>query len=152
MILDAQTQLWDAVALSGDAVSTNGYDTGLTAGIDFAVGQPICAIITVDVAADSTTGDETYAFEFVQSAAAALTSPDVLVRISYTAAEVAAGALAAGKKIVLAAPPGRISKRYLGLNYDGGGTTPTITVTAWLAGLDMVEIHKYYADAVVISG
>ncbi len=149
MFIDAQTLLWDAAALTIDAVSTNTYDTG-AAGNDISIGQPLALVIQVDVAADSTTGDETYKFQVIQSAAAALSSADILVEVPFTNA-LAQTLLTAGKIIVVPIPPGSITKRYIGANFDGGGTTPTITVTAWITPQSMIQRDKYYADAITIS-
>jgi hypothetical protein len=95
--------------------------------------------------------DETYTFEFIQSTVTALTSPDVLASGLFTNAQ-AATDLVAGKKVILLMPPGRITKRHIGLRATLAGTTPGITYTAYIAGADMAEIHKYYADAVTITG
>lgn len=160
MLIDAQTLLWSAAALTSDAASTNTYDLGAAysggsangSAIDPSVGEPLCAVINVGVAADNTTGDETYAFEVIQSANADLSSPDVLIRVPFTNAQVTAGLLAAGSNIIIPIPSGSVTKRYLGLNYDGSGTTPTITVTAWITALSMVQRDKkYYASATVIN-
>lgn len=144
-IRDALCLLSDAQAVTADAVSTNSYDSA-AAGNEIGIGEPLALVITVDVAADSTTGDETYVFEFIESAAAALTSPTVLVERA-----VAAASLTAGAQVVLPLPPDAKSKRYLGAQYDVGGTTPTITVTAFIAPLSSVQNYKAYADAITIN-
>lgn len=158
MFIDAQCQLSSAQAITADAVSTNAYDlgalpTGTANGsrVDPSIGEPMGIVIVVTVAADSTTGDETYAFEAIQSTVTALTSPDVLVRVPFTAAQAAAGALAAGTVIVVPLPSGSITKEFIGLNYDVGGTTPTITVSSWLAPLSEIQKQKFYTSAIVVS-
>lgn len=150
MYVDAQTLLWDAAALSTDAASTNTYDTG-AAGNDISAGESLCAVLSVDVAADITTGDETYKFQVIQSASSNLGTPTVLVEVPFTAAQVTAGLLAAGKIIIIPIPPGSITQRYLGLYFDGGGTTPTITVTAFIAPQRMIQRDKHYAKGYTIS-
>src|SRR3990167_4171654 len=77
MFIDAQALLSDAQAVTADAASTNTYDSG-AAGTDITEGEPLGIGISVDVAADFTTGDETYEFHAIQSANANLSSPDVL--------------------------------------------------------------------------
>lgn len=145
MILDAQTLLWDAAALSSDAASSNTYDSG-AAGNDIGIGEPLAALITVDVAADFTTGNETYIFNLIQSANADLSSPDILVSRTILAAD-----LTAGSSHIINLPPGAKTKRYLGLSFDGGGTTPTITVTAAILPLQMIEKRKNYPKGYTIS-
>lgn len=145
MYLDAQTLLSDAQAFSADATSTNTFDSGLATN-DISIGEPMGIGISVDVAADFTTGDETYEFQAIQSANANLTSPDILA-----ARTIAAANLTAGSFHVLPIPPGSKTKQYLGLYFNGGGTTPTVTVTAWIAPLSMLAKHKNYPDALTIS-
>jgi hypothetical protein len=138
MFLDALLLVSDLQAVTVDAVSTNTIDLGNpTVKNAIGSGEPLAFLITVDVAADFTTTDETYSFEVIQSANANLSSPDVLVARTYINAQ--AAELAAGKRVIIAIPPGKPDKRYLGINYNTGGTTPTITVTAALMPLAMAE-------------
>lgn len=145
MILDTQALLSDAQAVTADAVSTNTYDSG-AAGNDVSIGEELCIMVTVDTAADFTTGDETYAFQVIQSANANLSSPDVLSVRTVLAADLTAGA-----KIHLPIPMGSKSKRYLGLNYDVGGTSPSVTVTAAIVPSKFADVYKAYADGITIS-
>ena len=144
MITDAQCTLSDAQALTATAVSTNSYDTLLAAN-DIFIGNPLAVVITVDVAADFTTANETYEFQVVASAVTALTTPTVLASRT-----ILATALTAGSQHVIPVPPLAKILRHVGMNYVLGGTTPTITVTAILQPLDMVDMRKYYADAITI--
>ncbi len=144
-IRDAQTQLCSAQAFSADAASENTYDTG-AAGNDIAEGEPLGIGITPTVAADATTGDETYEFQVIQSANADLSSPDILGTIVPGRA-----ILTVGSRHILPIPPGRITKRYLGLYFNGGGTTPTITVDAFIAPLSFLGGWKAYADGFSIT-
>lgn len=141
MYVDALTLLSDAQAVTADAVSTNTIDLGASSPArQIGDGEPMAIGLTVDVAADHTTGDETYTFEVIQSAAANLGSPDILASYTIAAADLAAGSIHA-----LPIPPGGPTKRYLGLNYNTGGTSPTITVTAWLTALSLISKLKNYA-------
>lgn len=149
MFVDALLLLSDAQAVSADAVSTNTIDLGnVTPKRDIGTGEPMEVVIQIDVAADFTTGDETYAFEVISSAAANLGTPTVLAR-----RVIAASLLTAGSIHRIPVPPGSITQRYLGVNYDVGGTTPSVTVTAFLQPSSMGSVEKpvSYADAVTIS-
>jgi hypothetical protein len=149
MFVDALLLLSDAQAVTADAVSTNTVDLGaVTPQRDLGTGEAMELVIQVDVAADFTTTDETYAFEFIQSANANLSSADVLARRA-----ILASALTAGSIHKIPVPGGSVSKRYVGVNYDVGGTTPTITVTAFLQPASMASLAKptAYADAITIS-
>lgn len=146
MILDALLVVSDAQAITADAVSTNTIDLGASSpSREIGTGEPMVMLVTVDVAADFTTGDETYAFELIQSANANLSSATILNRRVLTAAQLAAGAIFA-----IDVPGGTPSARYLGMNYDVGGTTPTLTVTAALVPKNFVDWIKPYAKNYVV--
>lgn len=142
MYMDALLMLSDAQAITVDAVSTNTIDLGNpTVKNRIGTGEPLVVAVQVDVAADITTGDETYAIEVISSASANLSSPTVIGRYVLTAAQ-----LAIGKKFALPIPSGMPTQRYLGLNYDTGGTTPTATITASVMPANMAEAeYTYYA-------
>ena len=155
MIRDSQTSLWEAAALTSTAVSTNCYDlgAGYTTGTsngdarDPSVGIPEGVILCVGVAADHTTGDETYEFDIITATASDLTTGQLIVNqhiILYSD-------LTAGKKYWLPIDAGRVTQRYLGAKYIGAGTTPTITVTAWLGAWYEFEKIKYYPSAIVVN-
>jgi Bbp16-like protein len=138
MILDSLLTLSDAQALTASAYSTNTVDLGnVTPKRDIGVGEGLAVIVTVDVAADATTGDETYQFEFVQSANADLSSHDSLEAVA-----IARGDLVAGYSFTIPLSSGRITKRYVGLRFTLGGTTPLITVTASIQPRSMASLAK----------
>lgn len=149
MILDAHTLLSDAQAVTADAASTNTYDTG-AAGNDISPGEPLGIVFSIDVAADGTTTDETYEFQVIQSANADLSSPDIL-----SARAIGYATLTVGSVHVLPIPPDSVTKRYLGAYYNVGGTTPTVTVTSWIAPLSMIQtggaVVGQFADGITIS-
>lgn len=122
MIADKQSQFSDAQAVTADAASTNVIDLGTAyPGMGFGdfAGN---IVINCDVALGGTTPtlvvqlqqDDNSAFD---SAATILSTASV-------------SALAAGAQLVMAIPPGLITERYIRLNYDVGGTSPTVTLTA----------------------
>lgn len=142
MILDALLLLSDAQAFSADAYTTNTVDL-LAANRRIGTGEALAVLITIDVAADFTTGDETYVFQFVQSVNADLSSHDVLSSMTLTAAQ-----LAQGTRHVLDVPIGQPTKRYIGGRFDGGGTTPTVTATIAIVPRSFVEAPKTYNPGV----
>lgn len=145
MILDSQLKLSSAQALTATAVSTNTVDEA-SASNDISVGEPLVMVVKVDVAADSTTGDETYEFQVIQSAAANLGSPDVLASRVIAAADLSAGSLH-----YIPIPPGSKSKQYMGARYVLAGTTPSVTVTSYFQPQNMIQVEKVYPDNIVIS-
>lgn len=158
MIIDAQTQLAASVALTSTALLTNAYDCGAIptggtangAAVDISIGEPMCVIVAVVVAADSTTGDETYEFDVIQSASNTLSSADILAKYPIAAANVLA-LLPAGAILCLPIPPHSVTKQWLGVNYIGGGTTPTITVSAWIAPISMLQAYRYYTTLINVA-
>jgi len=141
MFFDALLLVSDAQALSATAVSTNTIDLGAPAvARRIGSGEQIGFLVTVDVAADFTTTDETYSIQAISSASANLSSPTVLSSVTLTSAN-----RPAGSKIYVPVPKQTPIQRYIGLNYVLGGTTPTITVTAALVLGSMVEDQTIYA-------
>jgi hypothetical protein len=96
-------------------------------------------MMSVDVAADAGTGDETYEFQLITSASADLSSPTVIASraISRTL-------LTAGSQHFLDVPMGVITQRYLGARLVLGGTTPTITATIDIAPRSFVQRWTTY--------
>lgn len=138
MILDAYLMLSDAQAFTATAVSTNTIDLGGT-NRDIGAGEPLSALLAVDVAADVTTGDETYTFELITSATANLASPTVIASRVITAAQ-----LTLGSKHYLDVPMGVITQQYLGARLTLAGTTPTITASIWIIPRKLAEIWRTY--------
>lgn len=148
MILDAQMLLSDAQALTATALSTNTFDA-VIAGNNLSTGEKLGICFTVDVAADFTTGDETYQFQVIQSANADLSAQDVLVET--TVAYLTATKLAKGYRLVLPIPPELVTKRYLGARYVLAGTTPLLTVTAEILPMSFMQADHVYPKNFTIS-
>lgn len=148
MILDKLSTLSDAQALTATAISTNVVDLAAAAN-GLPDGEPLEVVLTVDVAADFTTGDETYDVSVDTSAVVGLTTPTQL-----TSRTIAAAALTAGSRHHFPLPSGVSMLRYLGINYTLGGTTPTITVTASVQPVNMASetgVSKHYPSGSVIA-
>jgi len=148
MFLDSQLLLSDAQALTATAVSTNTIDTALATN-EIGTGEPMALVFVVDTAADTVSGDETYQFQLIQSANANLSSQDVLLQTD--TAFITRSYLVAGAKVVIPIPAGMKTKRYLGARYVLGGTTPSVTVTAFIQPLNMVQMDNNYPDGITIS-
>lgn len=157
MILDAQNQFSDSQAVTADAVGTNVID--LSVDRSLGNGEPMAVVFTVEVAADQTSGDEDYTFDVeYASNAAQSTGRQLIGRRVFESGTPAAPAqdadlLVAGFTFAIPIPPTKLSEseRYLGVRYDVAGTTPTITVSAHLVPLSMVQIENNYADGITIS-
>lgn len=144
MIIDAQCLLSDAQAITTTTVSTNTYDTG-AAGNSTDVGEPMCIAFSIDVAAVTATGDETYQFQVIQSANADLSSQDVLVATDTSF--ITRATLVAGYRFYLPIPPGLKTKRYIGARYvTAGNADRAVTVTATIQPLRAIQNEKTYAS------
>ena len=145
MYIDAQQLFSDAQAVTTDAVGTNVISLSVARSIGN--GEPMGVVFVVDVAADQTTGDEDYTFDVEYATDAAQTTGRQLVgrRVfesgTPTAPAQNADLLVAGFKFVVPVPPTQSDEDeiYLGIRYDTLGTTPTITCTAYLAPMSMIE-------------
>lgn len=152
MILDAQHAFSDAQALTATALSTNVYDLSIDRSIGN--GTPMGVLFVVDVAADQGTGDEDYTFaiEYASDAGITTARQEVGRRIfesgTPTAPAQNADLLVAGFQFVIPIPPAALSEteRYLGVRYTLAGTTPTLTVSAYLTPLDQIDNRAYFAS------
>lgn len=144
MYIDSQLLFSDAQAVTADAGSTNIVDLGIARNLFD--GEPLAVVLVVDVAADGTTTDETYEFQIETDGDVAFGSPTDLV-----AQSIGYASLTAGSKHILPIPAGAAVERYLRVYYNVGGTTPTITVTAFLQPYSLVQKDKVYAKNYTIS-
>lgn len=158
MYVDAQQLFSDAQAVTADAVGTNVID--LSADRSIGTGEPMAVVFVVDVAADQTTGDEDYTFDVEYASDAAQTTARKLIgrRVfesgTPTAPAMDADLLVAGFKFVIPIPPTVLSEseRYLGIRYDVTGTTPTITCTAFLQPMSMIDVSDIsYPNAYLVG-
>jgi hypothetical protein len=150
MLLDALLQLSAAQAVTASAVSTNTIDLGVAR--DLAPGKPLFIVIGVDVAATAA-GAATVTFQAISSAAAALTSPDVLAQTDAIGkAELTLArkpiAIALNPAILAATPNGR---RYLGLQYTvATGPLTAGSFTAYLTDTLPPGV-EYYASGFTVA-
>ena len=150
MYIDALGLVSDSQAFTGPAttVSTDSIDLGdVTPKREIGTGEAMGFGVAVEVAADFATGDETYQFDVISSAAAALTSPTVIASFVRTAAQLLAGDLH-----FLPLPQGFPLQRFLGIQMVLGGTTPSVTISSWLTAHDLFSIQtRDYEKGFTIS-
>jgi hypothetical protein len=144
MHVDALMQLSNAQALVATAVSTNVIDANIDR--DIGKGEPLGVLIVVNVAADAASGDETYQFDVQTDSTAAFGAPVVVASRA-----IARGLLLAGTRWVIPLPPDSGPNRCFRLNYTLGGTTPSITVTAYLMPLAMIDSYAPQNDGIAIQ-
>lgn len=145
MILDHSAMASDAQAYSADAGSTNVLDLSV-GGRRLGAGEPMAFSLHVDVAADATTGDETYEFEIQTDDNESFASATDLGAVT-----IARGLLTLGSQHTLFIDPSWVFERFARVRFDGGGTTPTITATIHLAPLCTLEKVAVYPNGYLIT-
>lgn len=158
MILDKQLMFSDSQAITADAVGSNVID--LTEARSIGNGEPLAVVFVVEVAADQTTGDEDYTFDVEYASDSAQTTDRQLIgrRVFESGTPNApaqnADLLVAGFQFAIPLPPTTEdqSERYIGIRYDVTGTTPTITCSAYLQPLSMIDASVYYPNGYTIEG
>jgi hypothetical protein len=145
MILDAQTTLSDFQALAASGASTNLID--FTKVRNLGVGEPLALVLTLDVAADATDGNETYTAQLQTDTTAAFgAAVNVGPVITITRGD------AAGKKYTILLPNDASFKQFVRLNYTLGGTTPSVTLTAEIVpAFDVQNADTIFPSGFVIS-
>ena len=143
MYIDSQHLFSDAQALTATAASTNVIDLGVDGNVG--IGEPMAVVLSLDVAADGTTGDETYAVALQTDDNSSFSSAAQIGSATITRGD------AAGSRYIIPVPMDTTGERYLRLNYTLGGTTPTVTVTAFLIPASMIQNYVAYADGFTIS-
>jgi len=157
MILDNLLLLSDDQAVTASAVGTNVIDLSVARGVGN--GEPLAVIFSVTVAADQTSSDEDYTFDVetatnaAQSTGVQLLGRRVFESGTPTAPAQDADLLVAGFVFAIPIPPvtGDEIGQFLGIRYVTAGSTPTITVKAWVGLLSDVSQYVAYADNVTIG-
>ena len=141
MYIDDFLKLSDAQALTATADSTNVID--LSSDRDIGKGQAMAFVVSVGVAADVADADETYSFQLETDDNASMTSSTIVAGGAIAGASLTAGS-------IHAFPIATANERYLQGVYTLGGTTPSVTVDAWVAPLCDVDQYVTYADNITI--
>ena len=156
MYVDNELLLSDAQAVSTTAVGTNVIDLSVARSIGN--GEPMAVLFVVDVAAKVSATDEDYTFDLEYSSVAAQTSGYVSVgrRVYETtpgAPAQDAALLVAGYRFAIPVPPTGAGddERYLGIRYTTAGTGPTITCTAYLTPMSMIDATVDYASGFTVA-
>lgn len=143
MYIDAYNQFSDAQALTATAASTNVLDLGADGNVG--IGEPMVVRLHLDVAADGTTGDETYSVALQADDNSGFSSATEIGSVTITRDD------AAGSIYHIPVKPDTTAEQYLRLNYTLAGTTPSVTVTAFLIPQSMIDADVKYANGYTIS-
>ena len=124
-IIDSRLEFADAQALTATGNSTNVIDLSLDR--DMGPGKALFVVISLDVGADGTSADETYVASLTTDDNVGFASPATLASVTIPRGS------AAGSYFAMVVPPVVGSnERYLRVTLTLGGTTPSLTYSAWL--------------------
>jgi len=141
-IADAQLFMSDAQVVTTSAASTNVIDIGVARNIFD--GQPVAVVLGIISSLTGTTPTLTVAVQCDDNAGFA--SPTTLSSTVLTPA-----AVLAGTQFILPISVGANVERYVRVNYTTGGTSPSVTLDAYLQPLDFISKQANYPDAITIS-
>lgn len=124
MWIDTRTEFSDSQALTATAVSTNVVDTGQNAR-NIGRGNPLYLVVQTETEADAGNGNETYAVALQTDDNEAFSSATELMSFDIPRGSVA------GTRFVALLP--QDNERFLRLNYTLGGTSPSVTINAFIS-------------------
>ncbi len=142
MHIDKENQYATAQVFTASAASTYKVKSGANVGI----GEPMVVVITLDEDAKESDGNETYKVKLRTDDLPAFGSPtDVGQEVTIPrTAEI-------GDRFVIPVPPDSSCEEWTDIYFTNGGTNPSITVTANLLPLRLLENLKVYPSGTVIS-
>jgi len=141
MYVDNLLKLSEDQALTATANSTNYIN--LSNDRDVGKGEAMALVISVSVAADFANADETYNFQLETDDNTAFSSSTIVAGGTVIANDLTAGS-------IHAFPMNLTNEQYLQGVFNLGGTTPSVTIDAWVAPLDTVDQYVTYADNMTI--
>lgn len=131
MFIDSTLEFSRAQALSATAASSNVIDLGVDR--DIGPGKPMWIVLDVGVTAAA---GGTYQVDLQTDDNSAFSSPTSIATLT-----LAAASLKAGAQFVMGMP--YANERYLRLNYTLGGTTPGVTISAFLTDQEQASWQAY---------
>lgn len=147
MFIDSDLEISASQALTATAVGTNVVDLSVARSVGS--GEGVAVLFVVEVAADQTTGDEDYTFSVEVAASADLSDGETVGQRVFESGTPGVPAqdadlLVAGFQFAVVIPPisAGEDQRYLGVRYVLAGTTPTITVSAYVVPQAMLDNAK----------
>lgn len=124
-MLDRLNQFASALAVTATGDATDVIDLKAIGALGN--GTPMQVMIKIDVAADTASANETYQFSVTTDDNEALSSDTTIATRT-----IAGSALTANSIHFIDIPENVTTERYLGLVHTLGGTTPSVTYSAWL--------------------
>ncbi len=141
MRIDAEHYFCEAQAFTIDAISENVLD--LSVARVLGMGRRLSVFIHVDVTATTNDNDETYEWQVRTDGDEAFGSATTLGAFA-----IARAALLEDTLHEIPIPQLWEFERYMALYFNGGGTTPVVTITAWLGESGSLPSLVQYPNAV----
>lgn len=141
MYVDKRLELSDGQALSATGASTNVADLGAAG--DLGAGEAMALVVQCDVALAGTS--PTLNIKLQKDTVAAMSSPEDVIQWPQLTA------MAVGEQLIIPIPPGAADQRFTRAYYTLGGTTPSVTLSAFIAPMSEVQHWKAYPDSPNIS-
>lgn len=158
MILDALLRVATSQTFNGASeVSADSVDLAsfqpavsptnpLTPSRRVGTGEPLCAVFFVETAAAGAgASSSVWRLQVIESAAATLTTPNVLQERDFNELE-----LTAGSVIVVDIPVGQPTLRYLGVNVDLPASSGTIVMSVFIGPRSFVDSWLAYRRGYVV--
>ncbi len=139
---DKENEFSRAQNLTASGASTNVVRVPKNIG----VGEPMCAVITLDEEAEDGDADETYTIKLQSDDAEAFGSAATLGEV----VTIPRGS-PAGHRVVIPIPPTVLADEYLRLYATLGGTTPSLTFTGRLMPMNAIQNNQVYPAGNTIS-
>lgn len=146
MIIDNLLSYSDQQALTVTAASTNVVDHGAPSPRGIGIGEQMALVVSLDVAADATDGNETYTAQLQTDTVVGFGSA---VAIGPVITIVRGDAI--GTKYYATLPPDLSVKRFTRVSYTLGGTTPSVTLTAELVPVRFLQNDQYAASGYTVQ-
>jgi len=137
MYIDERLEFADAQAVTGSGDSTDSVDLGTDR--DIGPGRQLWLVISLDVATDFTSGNETYVFNLETDDNSSFSSGTDIASITFI------GANPAGTRKYIGVP--EANEQFLQIRRVLGGTSPSCTYSAWLTSEEPTALQAY-PDAV----
>jgi len=137
MIIDKELELSDSQALTASAASTNLVDLGAAG--DLGLGEPMVLVVQCDVAMGGTS--PTLDIKIQKDTVAAFSSAEDVIAYPQLSA------MAAGAQVFLPIPPGSADQQFARAYYTMGGTSPTVTLSAFIVPMSHIQKWTSHPDA-----
>ncbi len=139
---DRENELSNAQVLTASGASSHNVKVGK----NFGIGEPMCAVLTLDEVAEDGDADETYKAKLETDADSGFGSATQIgEEVTFTRGN------PIGTRKIINIPPNVNADEWLRAYYTLGGTTPRFVVTTRIMPLAAIQNHAVYPAGNTIS-